>query len=225
MSIQTGEGRKQRPELFIMKHHARLLWPAMRNPRGDVPFSVRAVPYFEMKGLFANSSSAILISRIGTPAFSLPHHPPPPFPFVKSYYCHPPPPASYTWTRAWRLLVRSSVKMFAIKSCCSYMYRWLQMEREPWMPPATVSKLIIKCKKTYTHFHTQAQTHIKALHTTFKQITTHSGCVPHPLPLLFLLFSWGINVWDHLRSRWEWGGTAGVPCAPCVTAVRMDVEP
>lgn len=139
----------------------------MRNPHG-------VVPYFEMKGLFANSSSAIPISRIGTAAFSLPHHTPP-LPFVKSYYCHPhPPTASYTWTGAWRLLVRSSVKMFAIKSCCSYMYRWLQMEREPWMPPATVSKLIIKCKKTYTHFHTQAQTHIKALHTTFKQITTHT---------------------------------------------------
>lgn len=60
----------------------------MRNPHG-------AVPYFEMKALFANSSSAILISRIGTAAFSLSHIPPPPLPICQKLLL-PPPTASYT---------------------------------------------------------------------------------------------------------------------------------
>lgn len=125
MSIQTGEGRKLL-ELFIIKHRGRFMASVEDSSRSRFLLCVRAVPCFETRSLFANSSSVILISRIGTVVFSLPHIIPPPSPICQKLLPPLPPTPRlhcclYVHAGALRLLVRSSVKMFAIKSCCSYM--------------------------------------------------------------------------------------------------------
>lgn len=119
--------------------------------------SFRAIWCFE---LFANSSSMSLNSKIGMAAFSLPHITPS---FVKSYYhlgsVWTSPPAFLPTEKhaRWGLKAACLVKMFAIKSCWSYMVPIATDGMWTTYAPGNVSKLklIIKCKETQTHTHTR----------------------------------------------------------------------
>lgn len=141
------------------------------------------------KGWALTARAWLLFLRIGTVTFSLLYIMGAPS-FVKSYYhfgsvcaC-----ISVLWLteqthRAQGLKAACTLfnNVSAIKLCCRYTLPtatdgvWTTYCKTPL---ATVSKLIIKWKKEIdTHTCTHTYTHIKVLHTTFKQTARHTQAV------------------------------------------------